>query len=191
MTGFRVARGGAQALYAVEPDLTTLGKIVGGGMPVGAFGGRRDIMDQIAPLGPIYQAGTLSGQPAWRWPRVSPRSPKSTINLSTIVLPQRRSASTSGLAAAAQRHNVPVRINSVCGMFSLFFTSQRRSARSRRRLGVGREPIQPVFSRACSRAESTWRRPHSKRDSSAPRTMTARITATLEAADVALAEVAR
>jgi glutamate-1-semialdehyde 2,1-aminomutase len=63
MTGFRVARGGAQALYGIRPDLTTLGKIVGGGMPVGAFGGRRDIMEQIAPLGPVYQAGTLSGNP--------------------------------------------------------------------------------------------------------------------------------
>ena len=63
MTGFRVALGGAQALYDIKPDLTTLGKIVGGGMPVGAFGGRRDIMERIAPLGPVYQAGTLSGNP--------------------------------------------------------------------------------------------------------------------------------
>jgi glutamate-1-semialdehyde 2,1-aminomutase len=63
MTGFRVAKGGAQALYGIKPDLTTLGKIVGGGMPVGAFGGRRDIMEYIAPLGPVYQAGTLSGNP--------------------------------------------------------------------------------------------------------------------------------
>jgi glutamate-1-semialdehyde 2,1-aminomutase len=63
MTGFRVARGGAQAHYGVTPDLTTLGKVIGGGLPVGAFGGRRDIMEQIAPLGPVYQAGTLSGNP--------------------------------------------------------------------------------------------------------------------------------
>ncbi len=63
MTGFRVALGGAQALYGVRPDLTTLGKIIGGGMPVGAFGGRRDVMEQLAPLGPVYQAGTLSGNP--------------------------------------------------------------------------------------------------------------------------------
>src|SRR5271166_1056406 len=63
MTGFRVALGGAQQLYGVRPDLTTLGKIIGGGMPVGAFGGRRDIMEQLAPLGPVYQAGTLSGNP--------------------------------------------------------------------------------------------------------------------------------
>ena len=63
MTGFRVALGGAQALYGITPDLTTLGKVIGGGMPVGAFGGRRDIMQAIAPLGPVYQAGTLSGNP--------------------------------------------------------------------------------------------------------------------------------
>src|SRR5690606_23312730 len=63
MTGFRVALGGAQALYGVKPDLSTFGKIIGGGMPVGAYGGRRDLMQQIAPSGPIYQAGTLSGNP--------------------------------------------------------------------------------------------------------------------------------
>ena len=63
MTGFRVALGGAQARYGIRPDLTTLGKVIGGGMPVGAFGGRREIMEKIAPLGPVYQAGTLSGNP--------------------------------------------------------------------------------------------------------------------------------
>jgi glutamate-1-semialdehyde 2,1-aminomutase len=63
MTGFRVALGGVQALYGVTPDLTTLGKIIGGGMPVGAFGGKREIMEKISPLGPVYQAGTLSGNP--------------------------------------------------------------------------------------------------------------------------------
>mgnify|MGYP006280238091 CR=1 FL=1 len=63
MTGFRVGLGGAQAYYGVAPDLTTLGKVIGGGMPVGAFGGRRKIMEHLAPLGPVYQAGTLSGNP--------------------------------------------------------------------------------------------------------------------------------
>ena len=63
MTGFRVALGGAQAHYGVKPDLTTLGKVIGGGLPVGAFGGKREVMEQIAPLGPVYQAGTLSGNP--------------------------------------------------------------------------------------------------------------------------------
>src|SRR5262249_14705236 len=63
MTGFRVARGGAQAKFGVRPDLTTLGKVIGGGVPVGAVGGRREIMEKLAPLGPVYQAGTLSGNP--------------------------------------------------------------------------------------------------------------------------------
>ena len=63
MTGFRVARGGAQELYGIRPDLTALGKVIGGGLPVGAFGGRAEIMDQLSPLGPVYQAGTLSGNP--------------------------------------------------------------------------------------------------------------------------------
>jgi glutamate-1-semialdehyde 2,1-aminomutase len=63
MTGFRLAYGGAQALYGIQPDLTTLGKIIGGGLPVGAYGGRRDVMQRVSPLGPVYQAGTLSGNP--------------------------------------------------------------------------------------------------------------------------------
>ena len=63
MTGFRIAYGGAQELYGIKPDLTTLGKIIGGGLPVGAYGGRSEIMDMVAPLGPMYQAGTLSGNP--------------------------------------------------------------------------------------------------------------------------------
>jgi glutamate-1-semialdehyde 2,1-aminomutase len=63
MTGFRVSRGGAQELFGVTPDLTALGKVIGGGMPVGAFGGKREIMSRISPLGPVYQAGTLSGNP--------------------------------------------------------------------------------------------------------------------------------
>ena len=71
MTGFRVALGGAQARYGIKPDLTTLGKVIGGGLPVGAFGGRRDIMEKIAPLGPVYQAGTLSGEPGARGGRTA------------------------------------------------------------------------------------------------------------------------
>jgi glutamate-1-semialdehyde 2,1-aminomutase len=124
MTGFRVALGGAQALYGVRPDLTTLGKIIGGGMPVGAFGGRRDVMEKLAPLGPIYQAGTLSGNP------VAMTAGLTTLELlSAPGFHQRLAASTDslvlGLAAAAGSAGVALATNHVCGMFGLFFTSER------------------------------------------------------------------
>jgi glutamate-1-semialdehyde 2,1-aminomutase len=125
MTGFRVALGGAQALYGVRPDLTTLGKIIGGGMPVGAFGGRRDIMERLAPLGPIYQAGTLSGNP------VAMAAGLTTLEL--IGVPgfhQRLGAATDllmqRLAAAAASANIPLATNHVCGMFGFFFTDERK-----------------------------------------------------------------
>ncbi len=122
MTGFRVAPGGAQQLYGIEPDLTTLGKIVGGGMPVGAFGGRRDIMEHIAPLGPVYQAGTLSGNP------VAMAAGLATLDgLAAPGFHARLAASTDrlvhGLRDAAQRVGVPLATNHVCGMFGIFFTA--------------------------------------------------------------------
>jgi glutamate-1-semialdehyde 2,1-aminomutase len=127
MTGFRVALGGAQALYGIRPDLTTLGKIVGGGMPVGAFGGRRDVMERIAPLGPVYQAGTLSGNP------VAMAAGLETLRL--IQAPgfhERLGAATQtlveGLAAAARDARIPLATNRVCGMFGIFFTDAPRVA---------------------------------------------------------------
>jgi glutamate-1-semialdehyde 2,1-aminomutase len=120
MTGFRVALGGAQALYGIKPDLTTLGKVIGGGMPVGAFGGRRDIMEKIAPLGPVYQAGTLSGNP------VAMAAGLATLRL--IQAPgfyERLSASTrslvEGLEGAAKDHGVTFSAQAVGGMFGLYF----------------------------------------------------------------------
>jgi glutamate-1-semialdehyde 2,1-aminomutase len=123
MTGFRVALGGAQALYGIKPDLTTLGKIVGGGMPVGAFGGRRDIMEQIAPLGPVYQAGTLSGNP------VAMAAGLATLEgISAGGFYERLAARTTqlveGLKQAASVASVPFAANHVCGMFGLFFTDK-------------------------------------------------------------------
>ncbi len=123
MTGFRVALGGAQALYGVRPDLTTLGKIIGGGMPVGAFGGRRDVMERLAPLGPVYQAGTLSGNP------VAMIAGITTLDLvSAPGFHQRLDAATTvlirGLAEAARSAGIPLATNHVCGMFGLFFTDQ-------------------------------------------------------------------
>ena len=124
MTGFRVALGGAQALYGVRPDLTTLGKIIGGGMPVGAFGGRRDIMQRLAPLGPVYQAGTLSGNP------VAMIAGLTTLNLlGAPGFHQRLQAATDGLmqrlAQAASSAGIALSVNHVCGMFGFFFTDER------------------------------------------------------------------
>jgi glutamate-1-semialdehyde 2,1-aminomutase len=124
MTGFRVALGGAQALYGVRPDLTTLGKIIGGGMPVGAFGGRREIMEQLAPLGPVYQAGTLSGNP------VAMMAGITTLDLiSAPEFHQRLGAMTDvlvqRLSTAAADAGVALATNHVCGMFGFFFTTER------------------------------------------------------------------
>src|SRR5271154_5861408 len=125
MTGFRVALGGAQALYGVRPDLTTLGKIIGGGMPVGAFGGRRDVMEHLAPLGPVYQAGTLSGNP------VAMAAGLTTLELISAPGFHGRLAAITDtlmqrLAAAAARADIPLATNHVCGMFGLFFTGERQ-----------------------------------------------------------------
>jgi glutamate-1-semialdehyde 2,1-aminomutase len=122
MTGFRVALGGAQALYGIKPDLTTLGKIVGGGMPVGAFGGRREIMERIAPLGPVYQAGTLSGNPVAMAAGLATLEAISAPGFYT-ALAERTDQLIAGLNDAAHAARVPFATNHVCGMFGLFFTA--------------------------------------------------------------------
>ncbi|MCG7864477.1 MAG: glutamate-1-semialdehyde 2,1-aminomutase [Candidatus Thiodiazotropha endolucinida] len=121
MTGFRVALGGAQAHYGITPDLTTLGKVIGGGMPVGAFGGRHDIMQKIAPLGPVYQAGTLSGNP------VAMSAGLKTLELiSEPGFHDRLSAKVEklveGIMRQAEAAGVPLAENHVGGMFGLFFS---------------------------------------------------------------------
>jgi glutamate-1-semialdehyde 2,1-aminomutase len=123
MTGFRVALGGAQQVYGIKPDLTTLGKIIGGGMPVGAFGGKRAIMEKIAPLGPVYQAGTLSGNP------VAMAAGLATLNgITQPHFHERLAVQTEklvrGLNDAARSAKIPFSTNHVCGMFGLFFTSE-------------------------------------------------------------------
>ncbi|MDA0236228.1 MAG: glutamate-1-semialdehyde 2,1-aminomutase, partial [Proteobacteria bacterium] len=123
MTGFRVGPQGVQGLYGITPDLTTLGKVIGGGMPVGAFGGRRDIMEKIAPLGSVYQAGTLSGSP------VAVAAGMVSLQLTREAgFYERLTASTqrlvAGLAAAAKDAGVTFSADSVGGMFGVYFADK-------------------------------------------------------------------
>ncbi len=121
MTGFRVALGGAQAHYGVKPDLTTLGKVIGGGMPVAALGGRREVMEHLAPVGPVYQAGTLSGNP------VAMAAGLATLEIVAqpgfhAELERKVAALCDGILDAARGAGVPMTANRVGGMFGLFFT---------------------------------------------------------------------
>lgn len=124
MTGFRVALGGAQAVYGVKPDLTTLGKIIGGGMPVGAFGGKRAIMEQLSPLGPVYQAGTLSGNPI---------AMTAGLKMLEIIeqdgfyadLTAKTTYLLQGLQQAAGQTGIAFLTQQVGGMFGLFFTTEK------------------------------------------------------------------
>jgi len=123
MTGFRVALGGAQAHYGVTPDLTCLGKVVGGGMPVGAFGGRREVMEQISPLGPVYQAGTLSGNP------VAMAAGLTTLGLIRQdgfydALGKNTQYLVDGILEQGNKAGIPMTANRVGGMFGLFFTDE-------------------------------------------------------------------
>ena len=122
MTGFRVARGGAQELYGVHADLVTLGKIIGGGMPVGAFGGKREIMEKIAPLGPVYQAGTLSGNPLAMRAGIAMLTAMQREGLYE-ELSAKTEYLTEGLKAVAAKNGIPVCTAAVGGMFGLFFTT--------------------------------------------------------------------
>ncbi|MCL4121667.1 UNVERIFIED_CONTAM: hypothetical protein GTU68_035200 [Idotea baltica] len=125
MTGFRVALGGAQAFYNIKPDLTTLGKIIGGGMPAAAFGGRKDIMSHLSPLGPVYQAGTLSGNPL-----------AMTAGLKTLEiisqegfhedLTRKTDLFVEGMVAAAKASGISMTSNRVGGMFGLFFSEEEK-----------------------------------------------------------------
>ena len=125
MTGFRVALGGAQAMYGITPDMTTLGKIIGGGMPVGAFGGKKEIMEHLAPLGPVYQAGTLSGNP------VAMAAGLATLNRISQpgfheALADKTSRLLNGLTEAAHAEGVAFTTAQAGAMFGMFFTDQSR-----------------------------------------------------------------
>lgn len=125
MTGFRVAKGGAQSLFSITPDLTTLGKIIGGGLPVGAYGGKKEIMDHLAPIGPVYQAGTLSGNP------MAMAAGLTTLKLLNETLgfynqlEEKAAFLTAGLQKNLDELNFPGVINRVGSMFTLFFTNEK------------------------------------------------------------------
>jgi glutamate-1-semialdehyde 2,1-aminomutase len=121
ISGFRASAGGAQGIFAIRPDLTCLGKIIGGGLPVGAYGGRADIMDMVAPAGAVYQAGTLSGNPIamtagiWALEHLSPKLYKD--------LARRVSALAAGLADAARAAKVPLQVNAFGSLMTPFFSA--------------------------------------------------------------------
>jgi glutamate-1-semialdehyde 2,1-aminomutase len=124
MTGFRVSRGGAQELYRVTPDLTTLGKIIGGGLPVGAYGGKKEIMELVAPQGPMYQAGTLSGNPLAMAAGHEMLSRLSHSKSIYAAIERRAAQLEKGIREILHRLSLPYRLNRVGSMFTLFFTDR-------------------------------------------------------------------
>ena len=122
MTGFRVGKGSAQKFYDIQPDLTLLGKIIGGGLPVGAVGGRSDIMDMLAPSGPVYQAGTLSGNPISMTAGIATLKKLKSDSFYPTLLSLTEKL-TTGIRVIANQHDIPLVCNHVCGMFGLFFSS--------------------------------------------------------------------
>src|SRR3989338_7339711 len=121
MTGFRVSFGGAQALYGVRPDITCLGKIVGGGLPVGAYGGRKEIMEKVAPLGPVYQAGTLSGNPLAMAAGIATLTELKKEKVYS-QLEGKGAFLEAGLKGLGARLGIPLQVNRVGSMFSIFFS---------------------------------------------------------------------
>ncbi len=135
MTGFRVAKGGAQSVYNIQPDLTTLGKIIGGGMPVGAFGGKRAVMEVVAPLGGVYQAGTLSGNP------IAMQAGLTTLELIDEPgfyehLEQQSGKLVNGLQVLADAAGIPFTTNRVGSMFGFFFTNETHVTRFSQVMGA-------------------------------------------------------
>lgn len=144
MSGFRVALGGAQAVYGVKPDLTTLGKVIGGGMPVGAFGGRADIMAQLAPDGPVYQAGTLSGNPLAMSAGLKTLELVSKPNFYE-KLNARTTQLLDGLQQLANEANIPFTTNQVGGMFGLFFSTEQNISRFEQVMQCDQERFKQFF----------------------------------------------
>ncbi|AWL10984.1 Glutamate-1-semialdehyde 2,1-aminomutase [Saliniradius amylolyticus] len=144
MTGFRVALGGAQAHYGITPDLTCLGKVVGGGMPVGAFGGHKDIMNHISPNGPVYQAGTLAGNPV--------AMAAGLASLKAIQQPglydeltRKANKLVDGIKAAADKHKIPLTTNTAGSMFGLFFTKDAKVTRYQQVISANTEQFNRFY----------------------------------------------
>ena len=152
MTGFRVALGGAQAVYGVKPDMTTLGKIIGGGMPVGAFGGRRDIMQHLAPAGPVYQAGTLSGNPVAMAAGLATLEKISQPDFHA-ALETRAARLMEGLSTLAREQGVAMTTNQVGAMFGFFFTDQTRITRFNEVMKCDQEQFKRFFHGMLERGE--------------------------------------
>ena len=144
ITGFRVALGGAQALYNIRPDLTTLGKIIGGGMPVGAFGGRRDLMQQLAPVGPIYQAGTLSGNPVAMAAGLATLKEVQTPNFHQKLKTTTQQLVT-GILQRAHATKIPMTANVACGLFGLFFSDDKNITRFNQVMECHAHYFKPFF----------------------------------------------
>ncbi len=169
MTGFRVAYGGAQSLFGVQPDITTLGKIIGGGMPIGAYGASRKLMELVSPLGPMYQAGTLSGNP------VAVAAGRATLSVLQKFVDLRRSRgaqrASSTPACASRPRSTTCRscCNRVGSMWTLFFTDEPGDGFRNRESLQSREVLR-ASSTSCSARASTSRHRSSRRRSSPPRT---------------------
>lgn len=144
MTGFRVARGGAQAHYGVMPDLTCLGKVIGGGMPVGAFGGKRDIITHISPTGPVYQAGTLSGNPVAMAAGLAALSQLEDDDMYPSIFESTKML-VEGMEALAKKHNIPLTTNHAGSMFGFFFTDEDKVTSYRQAISCDQERFKTFY----------------------------------------------
>lgn len=144
ITGFRVSLGGAQCLYNVKPDLTALGKIIGGGMPVGAYGGRKDIMDHVAPHGPVYQAGTLAGNPLAMAAGLATLTEIQMPNFYS-ALNEKTKQLVDGILTCAHAAHIPLSANQTCGLFGLFFSDAAQITRYDQVMNCNSEQFKSYF----------------------------------------------